>query len=487
MSFEDGKKVLVADDEEGIRFVLAQFLRQEGCEVDLAADGREAIQKAESEPYDLYILDLKMPKIEGLDVLRRIRQLYPEALVVIITAFGSQKLATEALQAGAYDYFTKPFELDELRVILRRALEKQSLISKVRNLENRLVEEALLHRFVGRSEKMERVYELIRRVGGHDITVLITGESGVGKELVAEAIHEIGSGPDRPFVKVNCAAIPETLLESELFGHEKGAFTGAIASKPGKFEVADSGSILLDEIGEMPLALQAKLLRVIQEKQVERIGDNRSRPIHVRIMAATNQDLGEMVRKRTFREDLFFRINVVPIFVPPLRERLEDIAPLIEFFIKKYTNRNGKKITAISPEAIQLLEAYPWPGNVRELENTIQRAIVMNSGPVLDISSLPAAISGREIVQSRLVQGRADQAGVAGNLEEAGPMAPKIERIVEEAEKKMIVAALQKMNFRRQESADLLGISRKSLHNKMHKYGLLKSRDRDDREESGEE
>ncbi len=480
MSNEERKTVLVADDEEGIRFVLAQFLKRENCEVELAADGREAIQKAEAKAYDLYILDMKMPRVDGMDALRRIRELRPDALVVMITAFGSQQLASEALQAGAYDYFTKPFELDELRVILRRAMDKQALMRKVRTLEDRLAEEAIGHRFIGRGEKMTRVYELIRRVAAHDITVLITGESGVGKEVVAEAIHEIGAGPNKPFVKVNCAAIPENLLESELFGHDKGAFTGAVASKPGKFEVADGGSILLDEIGEMPLSLQAKLLRVIQEKQVERIGENRPRPVNVRIMTATNRDLAAMVREKQFREDLYFRINVVPIFVPPLRERIEDLPALIEYFLRKHANPSGRMMTSVSPDALRMLEAYPWPGNIRELENTIQRAIVMNAGTVLDVDALPSAISGRGDNPPRSTQHESEEFPV-------GPMAPEIERIVENAEKKMIQAALRQMNYRRQETADILGISRKSLHNKMTKYDLFKNKGKGEKEMSDEE
>lgn len=482
MIANEKKTVLVADDEEGIRFVLSQFLKHEGCEVELAGDGQEAVKKAEARAYDLYILDMKMPRMDGLEALKRIREVRPGSLIVMITAFGSQKLASEALQEGAYDYFTKPFELDELRVILRRALEKQDLLHKVESLETRLAEESIMKRFIGRGEKMQRVYDLIRRVSGHDVTVLITGESGVGKELVAESLHELGRGSNRSFIRVNCAAIPEHLLESELFGHEKGAFTGAVASKPGKFELADGGSILLDEIGEMPLSLQAKLLRVIQEKTVERLGDTKSRGINVRIMAATNRDLTEMVSAKTFREDLFFRINVVPIHIPPLRERIDDLVLLIDHFLKKYASRSGKKITAISPQALQLMEAYPWPGNIRELENTIQRALVMNSGNVIDVGSLPPTITGR--TPPGAAKARTDAPPELTELlfsreEPVGPMAPRVEKIVEMAEKKMIEAALKKMNFHRQESADLLGISRKSLHNKMIKYGLLKPRDRD--------
>jgi DNA-binding NtrC family response regulator len=472
-------RALIADDEEGLRFVLGKLLRREGCQVDEATDGESAVKLASENLYDLYILDLKMPRMDGMTAMRRILEMQPDALVVIMTAFGSQNLALEAMGAGAYDYFTKPFEMEELRVILRRALEKKALLSKLATLERTLDERRSGHRIIGNGEKMKHVFEMIRRVTGHDVTVLIAGESGVGKELVAEAIHNGGPGPDKPFVRVNCAAIPEPLLESELFGHEKGAFTGAYNSKPGKFELADGGSILLDEIGEMPLSLQAKLLRVLQEKRVERIGDTKTLPIDVRIMAATNRDLSQMVREKTFREDLFFRVNVISIVVPPLRERVEDIAPLVLHFLGKYAGRSGKRITRISSEAMELMESCAWPGNVRELENAIQRAIVMTSGSVIEASALPASVVG-----SRGDDGGAAKLGAAAAraIEEAneeifGSLAETIDRIVEREEKRIILAALRKMDGKRQETADALGISRKSLHNKMTKYGMLKSRE----------
>ena len=468
-------KVLVADDEEGLRFVLSEALKHEGCAVDLASNGEEALQRAMSTPYDLYVLDMKMPKCDGMEVLRGIRRRYPDALVVMITAFGTQKLAIEALQAGAYDYFTKPFEMDELRIILGRALEKQALLRKVQVLEKKLGVDFDFHGMIGRGEKMHQVYDLIQRVAGHDVTVLITGESGVGKELAAEALHEIGAGADKPFVKINCAAIPEALLESELFGHERGAFTGAIAAKPGKFEIADQGSILLDEIGEMPLSLQAKLLRVLQEKKVERVGSTRLVPVKVRIIASTNRDLAEMIRRGAFREDLYFRINVVPIHIPPLRERIEDLAPLLEHFIAKHQLRSNKQIRGVSPEALRAMESYAWPGNIRELENVIHRAIVMTSGNVIDLGALSPVIAdntGSGLGSSGLLSPRDDEPGDGGDEEEIGRFAEQIERVVEREEKRLILAALKRMKHRRQETADLLGISRKSLHNKMIKYDL---------------
>lgn len=480
MADSEKMKVLIADDEDGIRFVLKQLLVREGCEVDEATNGAEAIKLAEKGPHDLYLFDVRMPKVEGLEVLKRIRSLYPDALAVMITAFGSQKLAHEALVAGAYDYFTKPFELEELRITLRRALSNRALLKKVEQLEQQLDDGGSASKgMIGKSPAMKRVFDLIDKVAGHEITVLITGESGVGKEMVAEAVHRLGPGSDKPFIKVNCAAIPEPLLESELFGHDKGAFTGAVSAKPGKFEIADGGSILLDEIGEMPLAIQAKLLRVLQEKQVERVGENFSRPVNVRIMAATNRDLADMVREKTFREDLYFRINVVSIYVPPLRERPEDLVALVNHFIRKYSGRVGKRIDSTTPEAMRRIENHNWPGNIRELENAIQRAIVLTPGNLIDIDALPPTVSestGQAIENSP-------------SMIEAGPTADEIikdatftslsdyvDNVVEREEKALIEAALRKKNFHRQETADLLGISRKSLHNKMAKYDIAKKK-----------
>lgn len=481
MSLSTRHRVLIADDEEGLRFVLTKLLKQEGCDVVEAEDGSQVLERVADETYDLYILDIKMPKVDGLEAMRHIRRRYPNALIVMMTAFGTQSLAMEALQAGAYDYFTKPFELEELRIILRRALEKQGLLRKVQTLQDRLGERRGFHRLTGTAPSMKPVFELVRRVSGHDITVLITGESGVGKEMVAAAIHENTFGPDKPFVKINCAAIPEPLLESELFGHARGAFTGAIAAKPGKFELADGGSILLDEIGEMPLSLQAKLLRVIQEKQIERVGETQPRDVNVRIMASTNRDLSEMVREKTFREDLYFRVNVMPIHIPPLRERVEDIPTLAAHFLEKYPRGDGRVITGIAPDALTCLENYRWPGNVRELENVIQRSILMSGGEIIDIEALPSHVSALSprALESSEGGGEVDYSRVLESIrsETFKSLTDEIDRMVAREEKRIIVAALQKMNEKRQETADLLGISRKSLHNKMLKYGLLKKRD----------
>jgi DNA-binding NtrC family response regulator len=496
----DGYRVLIADDEENLRLVLHELLRREGCRVDEAEDGAQAVELARKNGYDLFLLDMKMPKLDGLSALREIRQHSPDALAVMITAYGSQQHALEALRAGAYDYFTKPFNIEELRVVLLRALEKQQLVRSLRLLEQQMgANPAKLGRIIGECAPMREVFNLINRVAEHDVTVLITGESGTGKELVARAIHDGSARSEGPFITVNCAAIPDALLESELFGHERGAFTGAVAARPGRFEAANGGTIFLDEIGELPLALQAKLLRVLQQHEIERIGANTPRQVDVRVLTATNRDLEAMVARREFREDLFFRINVVPVALPPLRNRQEDLPRLVQFFIGEFNARFGKRVEGLTPDAMGLLEQYAWPGNVRELENTIQRAMVMTSQAWITPEVLPPALRlaadreqdllEHEIAQQNALASRAlssdpDLRRLEAEVEAHAidltvPLAQRIESIVEEEERRMILAALSKMNGRRQETADLLGISRKSLHNKMHKYGMF------DRDEDG--
>jgi DNA-binding NtrC family response regulator len=501
----DGRlhRVLIADDEESLRFVLRELLSREGCQVDEACDGLEAVEKARRDGYDLYLLDLKMPRLDGMAALREIRALYPEALVVMITAFGSQQMAIDALRLGAYDYFTKPFNMDELRVILMRALEKQNLLRKLVELRERVALPPGVGRMTGDGPAMQQVYRMIEQVAAHDVTVLVTGESGTGKELVAEAIHAQSSRAAGPLIKVNCAAIPEPLLESELFGHERGAFTGAVAAKPGKFELANGGTIFLDEIGEMPLGLQAKLLRVLQERQLDRVGATRSRPVNIRVLAATNRDLRDMIEAGTFREDLFYRLNVFPMRVPSLREHMEDLPALVQHFIDAFNIRFGKRVAGLTPEAMALMERHGWPGNVRELENVVQRAMVLTAGPMIGREALPGlwaidarpagspAGNGFHAKNGDKGGGKNGDAGagsegaasaldaVAAQDDFARPLAECVETIVEREEKRIIQAALAKMIGRRQETADLLGISRKSLHNKMVKYALF-ARDEND-------
>jgi two-component system response regulator AtoC len=476
MNQSRGYRILIADDEKSVRFVLKELLTREGCQVDEAVDGEQAVEMARRNGYDLYLLDMKMPRMNGMDALVRIRGLYPDAMMIMITAFGSQAHSLDALKAGAYDYFSKPFNIEELRLVLLRALNKHDLNRKLKKLEQQAASErSNVGGMIGGGRTLKQVCQMIDRAAEHDVTVLITGESGTGKELVARALHERSPRHDGPFITVNCAAIPEPLLESELFGHEKGAFTGASHAKPGRFEMADGGTLLLDEIGEMPFALQAKLLRVLQQREIERVGSTRTRKVDIRVVASTNCDLAEMVGAGSFREDLYFRINVIPIHLPPLRDRLEDLPELVQHFISEYNARFGKRVEILTPKAMKQLEQYDWPGNIRELENTIQRAMVMTAGNRIDLDAFPSNIiqtdaprddCGIHPVQNvNLLDVRQDGLNIT--------LSDHIDAIVMAEEIRMIEWALQKAAGRRQESADLLKISRKSLHNKMQKYGLF--------------
>jgi nitrogen regulation protein NR(I) len=471
-------RILVAEDDEAQRFMLSEALSREGYEVVCARDGAEAVERVRTEDFDVALMDILMPRLDGIEALRQIRSMRPELLVIMITAFGSQDVAMRAIREGAYDYFTKPFNLDELRLVVRRAVEKNALRRQLSVLEHQLRDRLSFDRLIGQSAPMQRVFDLVRKVVTSDVTVLITGESGTGKELVAQAIHYHSARRAKPFVSVNCAAIPENLLESELFGHERGAFTGAVGTKLGQIEIANGGTVFLDEIGDMSLALQAKLLRVLQEREIVRVGGTKPIRVDIRVIAATNRDLTQLVKEKKFREDLYFRLNVVPIALPPLRERTGDIPLLVDHFIRVYNPRLNKAITGVEPAALEMMERYAWPGNVRELENTIQRAMILATGSTITVEDLPAAIRegghGREGSNAWLEQLANDSAKMRALIEDFSlPLQEKIERLTEELEKKLIVAALKKANFRRQETADLLGISRKSLHNKMVKYNLF--------------
>jgi len=453
----------VADDEKIIRFVLKEALEKEGYEVEEAFDGEEAVLKARTCSFDLVIMDVKMPRLNGIEALKQIRQMDPSISTVMITAYGTSDVAMNAIKEGAYDYFTKPFDVSEIRIVVKRALEKRRLQQQIDRLEAQLLMENRFDRIIGTSPKMQNIFSLIRKVMTNDVTVLIGGESGTGKELVAHAIHYHSYRSRKPFVKVSCVAIPETLLESEMFGHEKGAFTGAHQLKPGKFELAHGGSLFLDEIGDMPLSLQAKLLRVIQERELERIGGTRTIKVDVRLIVATNRDLAESVKEQTFREDLYFRINVLPIVLPPLRERRDDIPILIHHFLNHYNQKLGKRVREISKDVMNILQEYYWPGNVRELENVIQRAIILSSGEVLTPDLIPPHLQTEPALP--------DIASITDDF--SIPMLDRIQALTEKIEEQMIRAALKSANFKRQETADLLGISRKSLHNKMLKYNLF--------------
>jgi len=400
--------------------------------------------------------------MDGMEVLANMKVTNPELVVIMITAHGSRDIAMEAIRKGAYDYFTKPFDISEMRVVVKRALERGHLHDEIRQLRETVEKRRGFYSIVGNSKAMRDVFDMAETVFDNDVTVLVTGESGTGKELIAEAIHYNSPRRAKPFVKLNCVAIPETLLESELFGYERGAFTGATRQKPGKFELANHGTLLLDEIGDMSLATQAKLLRVLQEREVERVGGISPIKVDVRIVASTNQDLSQLVGEDRFREDLYFRLNVLPIHIPPLRERREDIPLLVDHFINLSKTKFHKDIERFSDDAMDLLINYGWPGNVRQLENVVQRAIILSKERVIQEWSLPPEIRGQ----------RKEAIFDMEKLETDLPLNEKVEMVVAEVEKGLITQALDEVGWKREKAASLLGISLKTLYNKMNKYGL---------------
>jgi two-component system, NtrC family, response regulator PilR len=385
-------RVLVVDDEQSMRELLAIMLRQAGYDVAVADGGEEAVERLKAESFDLVVTDLRMRKVDGLAVLKAAKEFSPRTVVLVVTAFASTETAVEAMKLGAYDYVTKPFKIDELKLTISNALERRRLQDENQTLKRQLRRERGFENFVGRSPKMLEVFETIRKTADSGSTVMITGESGTGKELVAQALHWESSRRGGPFVSVNCGAVPETLMESELFGHVKGAFTGAVASTEGLFAAAGGGTLFLDEITEVPQTVQVKLLRAIQERQIRRVGDTKDVKIDVRLVAASNRDLGKAVADGVLREDLFYRLNVIPVHLPPLRERREDIPLLVAHFIKKLAREVGRPVKGVTPEALAILEQYHWPGNIRELENVVERALVLGRSEMLDADALPSTV-----------------------------------------------------------------------------------------------
>ncbi len=449
-------QILIVDDEAVQREMLEGFLVKQGYIAEEAADGPTAVRKFKESFFDFVLTDLRMPGMDGIQLLKELRRVNPEVVVVILTAYGTIGTAVEAMKEGAYDYLTKPVDLDELLILIQRVEREREL-----NRENRELKEQLRERFkvdyiISASRRMQEALNLVGRVAPSPATVLILGESGTGKELIARALHFSSPRADRPFVKVNCAALPENLLESELFGHEKGAFTGALGRRIGRFEQAHGGSIFLDEIGDLSPSLQMKLLRVLQEKEFERVGSNQTIRSDVRVMAATHRNLEENIRKGTFREDLYYRLNVVTISLPPLRDRKEDILPLVDHFLKKYNRENQKQITAISKEARDLLLRYDYPGNVRELENILERAVVLSRGSTLSAQDLPANLR-----EDRAEMGP-DRSAEAGSLP----------RRLESLERQMISQALERNGGVQTKAAEELGISERVLRYKLKKYKI---------------
>jgi DNA-binding NtrC family response regulator len=454
--------VLVVDDEEGVRASVRAIL-EETCDVLEAANGAQALEVMKAHEIDLVMLDQRMPGEAGIDVLPRIKAADPSTVVVIATAVRELRTAVEALKRGAYDYLTKPFDVDDILMLAQRALDKRALEREVLYLRSALAGgppdagglAGSFERMVGRHPEMARIYQLITQIASTPTTVLITGESGTGKELVARAIHARSERRGQPFVAVNVAAIPETLVESELFGHEKGAFTGAHAKKLGRFELAHGGTVFLDEIGTLRLDLQAKLLRVLQEREIERLGGIRPVPVDVRILAATNVNLRSAVRARAFREDLYYRLNVVPIHVPPLRERREDIPTLVEYFVRKIARECNRDVRAVSAGALEVLTRYDWPGNVRELENVLHRAVVLARSPVIHLQDVPLDVAMPE-TGSRLG-------------EDTGP---PLREAMEQFERQYILRVLEGTGWNVSRAARRLGVHRNTVLTKLSGWGI---------------
>lgn len=472
-------KIVVADDEESVRWTLKKALERAGYTVLAVADGQAAVDTAERVHADLVLVDIKMPTVDGLQALSLLRERHPEIMVIVMTAFGSLQAAVEAMKRGAYDYITKPFDFEELTLLVHRALEVKALTQELNRLKAQLRERQDLDEIVGTSQGMQVVFKLIGQVADSGATVLIQGESGTGKELIAKAIHKNSPRRQGPFVTVNCAAIPKDLLESELFGHEKGAFTGAVTTRRGKFELADGGTIFLDEIGEMDPALQTKILRVFEERRFERLGGEVPITADVRILAATNRDLHALVARGIFREDLFYRLNVVPITLPPLKERQEDIPLLVDHFLRLYAGDDGKEVSA---EALNCLLRYHWPGNVRELENVIKRACLLARTRLILPEHFPEALQAA--TRASPTEGTVSSPGGVGRevraeLKRVGGMqdGQLYEHILSLAERPLLQAVLDRVGGNQLKAAELLGINRNTLRKRMKQLGISGKRE----------
>ena len=451
-------KLLIVDDEPGIRQLLTLVFKREGHEVRVAENGRKALVLLREEPADLIVSDVKMPDMGGIELLSAARELLPDVAVVMMTAFATVDTAREAFKLGADDFIQKPFDVDELKLIVAKALEKLELKQENQAFRRAQHERGNLGNIIGRSAKMQAVYQMIETVAEVQSTVLVTGESGTGKELVARAIHDLSPRAEKPFVSINCGAFTETLLESELFGYVKGAFTGANTNRKGLFEAAHRGTIFLDEIGEMSPAMQVKLLRVLQEKKVRPVGAHEELSVDARVIAATNRDLAAMVKEGTFREDLFYRISVIPIELPPLRDRSEDISDLVQHFVNKFGAQSGRTLS-ISEKALRLLENYSWPGNVRELENTIERAVALERSDAIQTERLPESIASYN--PARIAS--------AFDLPDEGI---NLDAFLEQLEKTYVLEALKRTNGNQTRAAELLGINVRSLRHLLDKHGI---------------
>ena len=455
-------KILVVDDEVNMLQLFRKVLTKEGYPVTTVETAEEALRVIGSTLFDLVISDLALPGINGIELFQAIKRDYPHLPFILITAYGTVESAVKAMKLGVYDYICKPFQMDELKMVIKKALHQEELHREVTRLRRQIKGEYKFHNIVGQSQQMFSLFELVRRVADSESTILLQGESGTGKELFAQAIHYNSSRRNNPFVPVDCSVLPETLLESELFGHVKGAFTGATKAKKGLFQEADRGTVFLDEIGNLGPSAQTRLLRVLQEREIKPVGSSEQFKVDVRVIAATNTNLKERIAAGAFREDLYYRIAVIPVSIPPLRDRKEDIPLLINHFLKKFCRTNDKKLKKMSNEAMKVLIEYSWPGNVRELENLMERLVLVTDEEVIGLSSLPSEIMvSHEMLMKSPPEGK--------------PLKEITLQAAKQIEKQAIKSALAKANGNRSLAAQLLGISRGTLYNKMHEYGLLES------------
>ena len=457
-------RILVIDDEMIVCESCKRILEEDGYEVETALSGKEAFEKMKENPFDIVITDLKMPGIDGMEILRIFHKDYPDTIVIMITGFSTVETAVEAMKLGAFDYIPKPFTPDEVSIVVKKAIEKKSLLLENIYLRQELQEKYGFHNIVGKSKKMQEIYRIIAKVAMTDSTVLIFGQSGTGKELIARAIHFNSPRRDKQFVPVDCAVLSENLLESELFGHIRGSFTGAVTTKPGLFEVADGGTVFLDEVGNISLAIQAKLLRVLQEREFTPVGGTKAKKVDIRLIAATNKDLEKMIKEETFREDLYYRLHIVPITLPSLKDRQEDIPLLAVHFLKKYAEEMGKTIRGFTPEAMEKLMRYPWPGNVRELENVVERTVVMMDEEMVRVEHLvlPDQQEKRELEER-----------VPTTSEELKEIKKHIrEKAVEEIERAFVLQALERNHWNVTRAAEEVGMLRPNFQALMRKYDL---------------
>jgi two-component system, NtrC family, response regulator AtoC len=459
------EKILIVDDELLVRNFLAETLRRKGLDVVTAENGQKALSILKDTIFDMVITDMKMPDITGIDVLKKVKEISPSTIVVVITAFGSIENAVEAMHFGAFNYLIKPFSPDAIEAIIEKAGEHVSLLEENQYLRQQVNAggSRTYYQVIGESPVMKQIIANITQVAKSNASIFISGESGTGKEVIAHAIHYQSNRANKPFIKVNCAAVPDTLIESEFFGHEKGAFTGAHVQRPGRFQLANGGTLLLDEVTEIPITLQAKLLRVIQEHEFERVGGSKPVKVDVRLISTTNRDIKQAIEQKVLREDLYYRLNVVPVYIPPLRERPSDIIPLAEYFLKKLCQENHRPTKQLTPEARKKLLNYSWPGNVRELTNILERAVVMDASAMVapehlylesTLSTMPTASSTAQLPQ-----------------QEALPLGMTLQ----ELEKRLIIETLQAHKNNRTKTAETLGISIRTLRNKLHDYGMITS------------